>query len=286
MGECAGLTWSAMDVDGGYLHVDQVAIETPGEVVIRPCPKTRAGRRTVPMPTFLIDALRTRREMLGYEPDGRELVFCDRLGGALRRSNFRRRVWRPALVRAGLLGKVVETGPYRFWASCPDTSGVEWSAEFTTERDAVTHVAKHASGGLRFHDLRHSYVTWLVSDGVPINAVQRVMGHEQASTTLNRYTHAPADYDDRVRAALDSPAADDPLTSKRAAEPGTTTTTIQMRHDLGKQIRPECDDPRRGEAGVVLRFGSGGVEPNPPGGHGGGNRRGLRTFGTRHRTVL
>jgi integrase len=209
-----------MDVDGGYLHVDQVAIETPGEVVIRPCPKTRAGRRTVPMPTFLIDALRTRREMLGYEPDGRELVFCDRLGGALRRSNFRRRLWRPALVRAGLLGKVVETGPYRFWASWPDTSGVEWSAEFTTERDAVTHVAKHASGGLRFHDLRHSYVTWLVSDGVPINAVQRVMGHEQASTTLNRYTHAPADYDDRVRAALDSPAADDPLTSKRAAEPG------------------------------------------------------------------
>jgi site-specific recombinase XerD len=42
---------------------------------------------------------------------------------------------------------------------------------------------------LRFHDLRHSYATWLVSDGVPINAVSRLIGHEQISTTLDRYTH-------------------------------------------------------------------------------------------------
>jgi hypothetical protein len=37
------------------------------------------------------------------------------------------------------------------------------------------------------------------------------MGHANASTTLNRYTHAPADYADRVRAAFEA-AADDPLT--------------------------------------------------------------------------
>ena len=51
---------------------------------------------------------------------------------------------------------------------------------------------------LRFHDLRHSYATWLVSDGVPVNVAQRPMGHEQASTTLNRYVHAPRDYDERL----------------------------------------------------------------------------------------
>jgi hypothetical protein len=32
--------------------------------------------------------------------------------------------------------------------------------------------------------------------------VQRVMGHAQPSTTLNRYTHVPSDYDDRVRAVF------------------------------------------------------------------------------------
>jgi hypothetical protein len=84
---------------------------------------------------------------------------------------------------------------------------VEWVKEFTTEREAVAHVAECAHGGLRFHDLRHSYVTWLVSDGVPINAVQKVMGHEQASTTLNRYTHAPDDYAARMLAAFEDPAA-------------------------------------------------------------------------------
>jgi len=57
--------------------------------------------------------------------------------------------------------------------------------------------------GLRFHDLRHSYASWLVSDNVPANIVQRLMGHENASTTLNRYVHVPRDHDDRVRGLLD-----------------------------------------------------------------------------------
>ncbi|WP_231929705.1 tyrosine-type recombinase/integrase [Micromonospora inositola] len=137
----------------------------------------------------------------------RGLVFRDRVGRPLRRSNFRRRVWLPSLVRAGLLGQVANTGPHRYRAGWPDREGVEWSAEFTTEREAVAFVAAKAVGGMRFHDLRHAYATWLVTDGVPINLVQRVMGHEQASTTLNRYTHTPDDYAARVLAAFDSSAA-------------------------------------------------------------------------------
>jgi len=39
-----------------------------------------------------------------------------------------------------------------------------------------------------------------------VNVVQKVMGHEQASTTLNRYTHTPDDYGQCVRAAFDKPA--------------------------------------------------------------------------------
>ncbi|WP_231929743.1 tyrosine-type recombinase/integrase [Micromonospora inositola] len=62
--------------------------------------------------------------------------------------------------------------------------------EFPNRRMARARVSRMAQGGLRFHDLRHSYATWLVSDGVPINDVARVMGHEQISTTLDRYTHA------------------------------------------------------------------------------------------------
>nr|WP_230417161.1 tyrosine-type recombinase/integrase [Micromonospora tarapacensis] len=129
------------------------------------------------------------------------------------RSNFRRQVWRPSLVRAGLLGEVTETGPYRFRATWRDRESVEWSAEFTTHREAAAHVAVKAAGGLRFHDLRHGYATYLISSGVPVNVVQAVMGHEQASTTLNRYTHTPADFHRVIRGVFADPA-DDSLTRK------------------------------------------------------------------------
>ena len=57
-------------------------------------------------------------------------------------------------------------------------------------------------GGLRFHDVRHSYATWLVSAGVPVNDVARIMGHENTSTTLDRYTHSTDDRYARVLAAF------------------------------------------------------------------------------------
>ncbi|MEV4724601.1 tyrosine-type recombinase/integrase [Micromonospora humida] len=36
----------------------------------------------------------------------------------------------------------------------------------------------------------HAYATWLASDGVPVNDVATVMGHEQTSTTPSRYPHS------------------------------------------------------------------------------------------------
>jgi DDE_Tnp_1-associated/Phage integrase family len=54
------------------------------------------------------------------------------------------------------------------------------------------------AGGLRFHTLWHSYATWLVSDGVPPNIVQQIMGHEDVTTTLAIYTDVLEDYVDRV----------------------------------------------------------------------------------------
>ncbi|TDB85698.1 site-specific integrase, partial [Micromonospora fluostatini] len=140
-GECAGLTWSSVDLDRASLRVVQVAEETHGGIVLRPYPKSRAGVRTVPLPGFLLAAL---RDLLAAadDPDPRTLVFRDRVGRPLRRSNFRRRVWRPSLVRAGLLGQVVDAGPYRYRAVWADEDGVEWSAEFTTEQPVHPHAGR------------------------------------------------------------------------------------------------------------------------------------------------
>jgi integrase len=70
-------------------------------------------------------------------------------------------------------------------------------------------VARHQTGGLRFHDLRHSYATWLVADGVPPNVVQRVMGHERASTTLDLYARR-TDNSGRILGALNDPDDENP----------------------------------------------------------------------------
>ncbi|MEU5549157.1 tyrosine-type recombinase/integrase [Micromonospora sp. NPDC047793] len=251
-GECAGLPWEAVDLDRGLLHVAQVAVETHSGIVLRAYPKSRAGVRTVPMPPFLVDELRRRRG--AAVPDGRALVFADRDGGPQRRSNFRRRVWLPSLVRAGLLGRVSEVAPGRWVASWPERNGRERRAEFTTEAAAVAQAAASAVGGLRFHDLRHSYITWLVTDGVPVNVVRRVVGHEKASTTLDRYTHTPEDYADRVRLTF----ADDPLTF----HPPSGLTDSKETLSPGPAAEGERDDPRRGETGVVeVRLRGGRAEP-------------------------
>ncbi|MGH3341416.1 MAG: tyrosine-type recombinase/integrase [Carbonactinosporaceae bacterium] len=199
-GECVGLRWDAVDLGEGKVRVVRVAVEVAGTVTSRPFPKSRAGNRSVPLPPFVSQLLTVHREQ--YPPGSGGEIFTNIAGGPLRRTSFRKRVWRPALVRAGMLGSVKESSPETWRATWLDASGLERNKEFTTERDAVACVAAHASGGLHFHGLRHSYATWLISSGVPVNDVQRVVGHEQASTTLNRYTHGSSEQDARVRKAL------------------------------------------------------------------------------------
>lgn len=208
----AGLRWADVDLDdnGGTLSVRRVVIEVNGNPADKPYPKTANSRRTVPVPPFLRAELLRHRALV--DPDDTDRVFTNREGSPMLRSNFRRQVWRPTLVRAGFLGEVCQVAPDRFRAAWRDTEGTERNLEFRTEREASAHVAVKASGGLRFHDLRHAYATWVVSSGVPVNVVQAVMGHEQASTTLNRYTHTPADFHRSVREVF-KPETDDSLTT-------------------------------------------------------------------------
>src|SRR5690606_11309191 len=112
----------------------------------------------------------------------------------------------------------------RYRAAWTDESGMEASEVFRTEREAVTEVARKCAGGLRFHDLRHSYATWLVYDGVPINDAQRLLGHERPSTTLDLYTHYQRELDPRVGELFAEflPSFDDDAESDGDADGGQT----------------------------------------------------------------
>ena len=47
---------------------------------------------------------------------------------------------------------------------------------------------------IRFHDLRHSCASLLLSKGVPMKAIQEWLGHSTYSTTANFYTHLEDNY--------------------------------------------------------------------------------------------
>lgn len=54
----------------------------------------------------------------------------------------------------------------------------------------------------RLHDLRHTHAAWLLSDGVPLLAVSRRLGHESIKTTADVYGHLLPESDNVIRAAI------------------------------------------------------------------------------------
>lgn len=80
-----------------------------------------------------------------------DLVCTAPQGGPLRSANFRTRVWIPTV-------------------------------------DTITKTQPEVVG-LRVHDLRHTAASLAVSAGGNIKAVQRMLGHKYASTTLDTYGH-------------------------------------------------------------------------------------------------
>ncbi|MBV9142485.1 MAG: tyrosine-type recombinase/integrase [Pseudonocardiales bacterium] len=199
-GEVAGLRLDALDLDRTQLRVIRTVVEVSGHTSFKPYPKSSAGRRTVPLPSWLVPIIREHLER--YPVPAEAPIYANAVGKPLRRTLFRTRVWRPALVRAGMLGTLTVIDDKTVRAGWTDATGATLTKEFPTESAAVLHIAKSCNGGLRFHDLRHSYATWLVDDGVPVNMVQRVMGHERSSTTLDLYTRRTDDHG-RILQALD-----------------------------------------------------------------------------------
>lgn len=45
-----------------------------------------------------------------------------------------------------------------------------------------------------FHTLRHTFATRAVENGMDILVLSKILGHAQASTTLNKYGHVLADH--------------------------------------------------------------------------------------------
>ena len=58
--------------------------------------------------------------------------------------------------------------------------------------------------GLRFHDLRHTCATLLLSRGVHPKFVQELLGHASITITLDRYSHWVPSMGDQTARAMEA----------------------------------------------------------------------------------
>jgi integrase len=141
-GEMAALRVCDFDILRRRVNVSRSVTESGG--LAWRTPKTWE-RRSVPFPAELTDELAAL--MVGKARDA--LVFTDMRGGVLRNSNWRARVFEPAVQKC---------------QAADDT--------FPT---------------ITPHDLRHTAASLAVSAGANVKAVQRMLGHAKASMTLDVY---------------------------------------------------------------------------------------------------
>lgn len=144
--EVLGLTWADVEparTEGNppqelppVVHVRRAVTAAGGELHIGD-PKTAAGKRDIPLPRFVADALERHR--------------------AAQADKFRDTGIATTLI--------VERGDGKQWQ--PATFSGEWRK----------FAKSHGFGGITFHNLRHGAATLLLASGVPDAVAIEVLGH-------------------------------------------------------------------------------------------------------------
>lgn len=178
-GELLGLRVGSVDWAAAQIHVTGVMTRHGW----RAHGKSTRSQRTVPIPGRLLAPLAPY--VLGRPAE--EFVFAGRGGKSVSDTNFRNRLWYPALALAGACEQHRARGAAN--ADCEACRPVP---------DGVPR------------DMRHTAASWLVMDGVDLYRVQDLLGHESFATT-QRYAHLAPDAHDKIRESwkrTDTPADD------------------------------------------------------------------------------
>ncbi|MFO1445587.1 tyrosine-type recombinase/integrase [Bacillus sp. Bva_UNVM-123] len=80
--------------------------------------------------------------------------------------------------------------PYR-----PDTVTQFWNRFMIRNEKKIKRI--------RFHDLRHSSASYILSEGVNMKIVQKRLGHKNIKTTLNTYSHVTEKDDEKASDVFD-----------------------------------------------------------------------------------
>lgn len=153
-------------------------------------PKTRKSRRRVRLTAAQVLLLLPFVVGKGRE----EFVFTSTQGGMWRHSKFFGRRWLPALYRA---------------MRCEYHRGIDGLKKVNTGGVHLRHLVCCGCPGMlekvpRVHDLRHTHVAWLIAAGTREAAIQKRLGHESITTTIDRYGHLMPEVDDDLVAGLET----------------------------------------------------------------------------------
>jgi integrase len=166
-GELLSLRWEDLDLEAGALRVRRTLTRTKGTYSTGE-PKTKKSRRTVRLTTGAVAALRGHLE--------RQLEEIDRLGS----------LYKPGgLVFANEAGGIINPSNLRnrSFAKLLRSAGLP--------------------ADTRFHDLRHTCATLLLSRNVNPKIVSEMLGHATIAITLDTYSHVLPDMQEKAAKALE-----------------------------------------------------------------------------------
>lgn len=152
-GEIVGLHWDDIDFKNHKITVNRSAYYLSGQPTSEKGPKTDTSNRTIVVPKLCFDLLKQWRTEQGKM----RLAIGDKWQGAENIfTTDNGRIMNPS------------TGP-------------KWFSDFL-EKNNFPHI--------RFHDLRHTFATLLISGNVDVKTVSHKLGHASPTTTMNFYVHS------------------------------------------------------------------------------------------------
>jgi len=151
-GELLALEWEDVDLNEGVIRVRRTLARSGGRIALGE-PKTRGSRRSIHLTGAAVEALRGHLE--------RQLEDIERLGDLYHDHG---------LVFTSQVGTLINPSNLRRRSFAP-----------LLQRAGLPQI--------RFHDLRHTCATLLLSRNTNLRLVQDLLGHATVAITLDTYSH-------------------------------------------------------------------------------------------------
>ncbi len=165
--EILGLRWSDIKLRSRTITVSRTMVEIAGNSAHIDRPKSHSSNRTIPIGTETVKTLNVHLELRSLQLAEMEIKLTKDSQVCIRPDG--------TLLRPDHLTK-----SYRKIATRCGLSDV------------------------RFHDLRHTHATLLLSAGIPIHVVQKHLGHASIQTTVDIYGHVMPESEIAVAKKIDT----------------------------------------------------------------------------------